>query len=223
MMLPGLAVRKAWHVALERINVAHTHQPTSTNKHVLTGFVPTRGWRFGVAAVLVIAFVLCDQIVKVWVRAMAAAHAFPITVIPGVLDFDFVMNTGVAFGLAEGFGYSFVILAALVVVASFIYLLRAPLISHWEVVGLGMVCGGAIGNAIDRTVFGYVTDFIATTFINFPVFNIADIGITVGVVIALLGFLVFSPANQDAALRAKEDRERRLNSLNNKPRNPQDN
>ncbi len=50
-----------------------------------------------------------------------------------------------------------------------------------------MVAGGAIGNAIDRLVFGFVTDCIATTFIDFPVFNVADVGITVGVVLALIG------------------------------------
>ena len=85
-----------------------------------------------------------------------------------------------AFGLASGFGYTFVLLAVVVTVVTMLYLLRAPLLSRLEVVGLGMLVGGAIGNAIDRVLFGFVTDFIATTFIQFPVFNIADIGITVG-------------------------------------------
>lgn len=172
--------------------------------------VPALGWRMTVALALAFAFVLADQLVKLWVRSVAADHGFPISVIPGVVDFDFVMNTGVAFGLAEGFGYSFVVLAVAVIIASFAYLLRAPLVSRLEVIGLGMVCGGAIGNAIDRVVHGYVTDFIATTFISFPVFNIADIGITVGVVLALVGFLVLSPANDAARRKAEEDRAERL-------------
>ena len=49
-------------------------------------------------------------------------------------------------------------------------------------------------------------DFIATAFIDFPVFNIADIGITVGVVVALIGFIFLSPANQAARERAEADR-----------------
>ena len=62
---------------------------------------------------------------------------------------------------------------------------------------MGMVVGGAIGNAIDRLVFGFVTDFFATRFIDFPVFNVADIGITCGVAIAFIGFMFFSLAARE--------------------------
>ena len=172
-------------------------------------FKPTRGWRMLVAAVLAVTFLGIDQVTKAIVRATLARAAAGITVIPGILGFEYVENTGVAFGLASGYGYSFVLLAAVVVVVAIVYLLRAPLISRLEVVGLGMLAGGAIGNAYDRLVHGFVTDFIATQFVNFPVFNVADIGITVGVVIAFVGFL-FSPANAEAKRRAEEDRARRL-------------
>ena len=162
------------------------------------GKTPAVAWRFGVFLALAFAFLLLDQVSKVVVRDAAAAGAFPITVIPGVIDFDFVMNTGVAFGLARGFGYVFVALAAVIVIASCVYLWRSRSLSWFEVVGLGLLAGGAIGNAIDRALFGFVTDFIATTFIDFPVFNIADIGITVGVVIAFAGFMLFSPAAHES-------------------------
>lgn len=180
------------------------------DKPSTTALVPARSWRFGVALALAAAFLVLDQVSKVIVRSAALAGVFPITVIPGVLEFDFVMNDGVAFGLASGFGYTFVLLAVVVTVVTMLYLLRAPLLSRLEVVGLGMLVGGAIGNAIDRVLFGFVTDFIATTFIQFPVFNIADIGITVGVAIAFIGFVFFSPANADARRRAEEDRAERL-------------
>ena len=55
-----------------------------------------------------------------------------------------------------------------------------------------------------------MTDFIATDFIDFPVFNVADIGVTVGVALALIGFALFSPANADAERRAEEDRSERF-------------
>lgn len=180
------------------------------DKPSATALVPARPWRFGVALALAAAFLVLDQVSKVIVRSAALAGVFPITVIPGVLEFDFVMNDGVAFGLASGFGYTFVLLAVVVTVVTMLYLLRAPLLSRLEVVGLGMLVGGAIGNAIDRVLFGFVIDFIATTFIQFPVFNIADIGITVGVAIAFIGFVFFSPANADARRRAEEDRAERL-------------
>ena len=180
------------------------------DKPSAAALVPARSWRFGVALALAAAFLVLDQVSKVIVRSAALAGVFPITVIPGVLEFDFVMNDGEAFGLASGFGYTFVLLAVVVTVVTMLYLLRAPLLSRLEVVGLGMLVGGAIGNAIDRVLFGFVTDFIATTFIQFPVFNIADIGITVGVAIAFIGFVFFSPANADARRRAEEDRAERL-------------
>lgn len=170
---------------------------------------PPRRWRFVVASVLVVAFLVADQLTKVAARAALAGGA-DVTVIPGVLSFTYVENTGVSFGLAAGFGPLFSLLALVVVIGCAAYLWRAPLLSRLEVVGLGMLAGGALGNAIDRVAFGFVTDFIATDFIDFPVFNVADIGVTVGVALALIGFALFSPANADAKRRAKEDRSERL-------------
>lgn len=63
-----------------------------------------------------------------------------------------------------------------------------------EVVGLALVFAGGIGNAIDRFVLGYVVDYINFTFIDFPVFNIADIGVTCGIVLFLIGCLLVGPA-----------------------------
>lgn len=53
-------------------------------------------------------------------------------------------------------------------------------------VTLGCICGGGIGNAIDRVVAGRVTDFFATTFMDFAVFNVADVFITCGVILAFI-------------------------------------
>ena len=175
-----------------------------------SGRVPSLAWRMGVAAVLAVTFVALDQITKSVVRAAVLAGALPVSVIPGVLDFTFVANDGVAFGLASGYGYTFVVLAAVVVAFTVAYLWRAPKLSRLEVAGLGMLVGGAVGNAWDRLVHGFVTDFISATFIGFPVFNVADIGITVGVVLAFVGFIFLSPANEDARLRAEADRAERL-------------
>ena len=63
-------------------------------------------------------------------------------------------------------------------------------ISWPELIGLGLVIGGGIGNAIDRFVLGYVVDFIDLSFMDFPVFNIADIGVTCGLALFLIGWIV---------------------------------
>lgn len=172
----------------------------------IQSFQPPFLWRLAVLTVLAVTFVCFDQISKAFVRAAQAQGLFPVEVLPGVFGFEYVENRGAAFGLGEGFGIAFAALAVIMVAASLIYLVRAPLVSRLEVIGLGMVCGGAIGNAIDRVAHGFVTDFITTRFMEFPSFNVADIGITVGVAIALVGFIFLSPANAAAKERAEADR-----------------
>lgn len=159
---------------------------------------PSLAWRLVAACSMALAFLVVDQITKMLVRRAVMTGFFSIEVIPGVLGLEFVANRGAAFGLGEGMGWMFVLLAVFVTVFVAVYLLRAPKISRLEVIGMGMVVGGAIGNAIDRMLFGFVTDFFATRFIDFPVFNVADIGITCGVVIAFIGFMFFSPAARES-------------------------
>lgn len=176
-------------------------------------FVPTRAWRAVAALALFFAFLLADQVTKVFVRGLVAHGFVAAEFIPGVIEIRFAANTGAAFSLGEGFGFVFVLLAVAVVIFTVAYLARAPLISKLEAIGLGMVAGGAVGNAIDRALFGFVTDFLCTQFIDFPIFNVADIGITCGAAIAFIGFLL-SPANrvdatEELARRDARARERR--------------
>ena len=132
---------------------------------------PPLRWRLSVAGGVALVVLLVDQLTKLAVRAVG--DALHVTVIPGVIDFMFVRNIGAAFSMGEGHGIAFAVLALAVIIAIAVYLVRAPQLAHLEVVGMAMVAGGAIGNAIDRLGFGFVTDFIATTFIDFPVFNVA--------------------------------------------------
>lgn len=97
-------------------------------------------------------------------------------------------NTGVAFGLFQGRGQIFTILAVIVALAIFFYFPRVPE-KDWTLrIAMGLQLGGALGNLIDRIVIGHVTDFISVG--SFPVFNVADSSITVGVVILILGVMI---------------------------------
>lgn len=190
-------------------------------------FQPALRWRLCVASVVAIACFALDRATKLAVQMSLdpvpfVGSRFEMPLIPGFLGLSYVENTGAAFSMGEGFGGAFVLLALVVTVGAFAYLLRAEVVSKLEVVGLALVVGGAIGNAVDRAVFGYVVDFIATEFIDFPVFNVADIGITCGVVIAFIGFLV-SPANRvDATAelnrRDEADRARRVKARGDRAR-----
>lgn len=94
-------------------------------------------------------------------------------------------NTGAAFGMFQGMSDVFKVLAILVAIAIVFYYPRVPR-SDWTLrLAMCMQLGGAVGNLIDRFAQGYVTDFVSVG--TFPVWNIADASITIGVVVLLLG------------------------------------
>ncbi len=128
--------------------------------------------------------VALDQVTKAWAREALAAGPAPF--IPGVLDLSLVMNTGAAFSIGSGSTWVFVVLATLICVACTIWVARDEKMGLPLACALGAVAGGGVGNLIDRVAAGQVTDFFATSFIDFPVFNVADIFVTCGVVLVLL-------------------------------------
>jgi len=97
-------------------------------------------------------------------------------------------NTGAAFGMFQNGNTIFAILAVIVIIVIFYYY---PLVerSDWTLrIAMGMQLAGAAGNLVDRLTFGMVTDFISMG--TFPVWNVADASITVGVGVLLLGILL---------------------------------
>ena len=157
---------------------------------------PSLMWRRKTLALVFGCFLIVDQVTKFVVRSLVVDGAWSMPLLPGFMRFEFVANRGASFGMGEGYGIVFAVLAIAVSIGIVWYINRAQALSKVELVGLGMVMGGAIGNMFDRLVYGYVTDFLCTEFISFPVFNVADIGITCGVAIALFGILILSPANK---------------------------
>lgn len=152
------------------------------------------------AIVAVIALII-DQATKYWATANIVLNTGEKAFIPGFIRFTNIHNTGAAFSILEGARWFFVILC-LIFVALIVYVLVTDLVSspgaRWAAV---IVMAGAVGNCIDRLICGYVVDMIEFEFINFPVFNVADIYITVGAVL----FAVFTllekpdPAKAEAA------------------------
>lgn len=103
-------------------------------------------------------------------------------------------NTGVAFGMFQGQNLIFSILAILVSLAIIFYYPHVPE-KEWSLrLALALQLAGAMGNLVDRITIGHVTDFISVS--NFPVFNVADSSITIGVVILLLTVYLQERANK---------------------------
>lgn len=132
--------------------------------------------------------VLIDQATKVAVRHLMPLGSPARTFLPGVLNLYRVENTGAAFSIGEGSSWLFVgcAMVAFVVACTMVWRndLPFPL-----VLSLGCVAGGGVGNMIDRLATGSVTDFLATAFMDFPVFNVADIFVTCGVAVSMMLYL----------------------------------
>ncbi len=155
---------------------------------------------FLIAATIVVA----DQLTKGMVRAWLPLHSV-VTIIPDLLDFRYVRNTGAAFGLLNSVDIPFkpalmtaVALFALIAIA--IYASRAAPDEQLTKLGLALVLGGAVGNLIDRIATGYVVDFVDVYWgdWHFWAFNVADAAITVGAGCVILE-MIRNPQQEERA------------------------
>jgi signal peptidase II len=138
-----------------------------------------------------------DQISKAMVRA-AMVEQQSVRFIPHVLHLTYVRNEGAAFGLFPGRQPVFIVTSALVLFVIAAFWRRTHPVQWPVVLALGLVTAGAVGNLIDRVALGWVTDFFEFGFIEFPVFNIADSAIVIGVGI-LMFWILFGPEEPEEA------------------------
>ena len=124
-------------------------------------------------------WVALDQGVKFLVRAAIPLHTSQ-TFIPGLFDLTYIRNTGAAYSILRSQTWLLTVLSGIAVAVLLVLLLRRAIPSKLGMLSLSLLLAGAAGNFIDRLAFGYVTDMFQTTFMNFPVFNVADIGVVVG-------------------------------------------
>jgi len=133
-----------------------------------------------------------DQLSKRW----AVERLLPgpeIELWPGVFHLTYVENTGAAWSLFADSAEFLKWVSLGVAVALALLAIRGSSLGRWEQVGYGLVWAGAMGNGIDRFLNGYVVDFFNFVWIGFPVFNVADVAINVGVACLLVGLWQGSP------------------------------
>lgn len=104
-------------------------------------------------------------------------------IIDGILSFTHLENTGAAFSLFQEKQLFLITISIFIIIFILHFFYRNKLTAKLPQIGWGLILGGALGNLFDRVNYNYVIDFINLDFINFPVFNIADIAISLGVVI----------------------------------------
>lgn len=119
-----------------------------------------------------------------------------VDVIPNFINFVYVKNFGAAWGMFAGRPIFLIIISIFVLgllIAFYILRIRKTGEKSSVLFGIsiGLIAGGCIGNLFDRIVFGYVRDFINFQFMDFPVFNFADIALTFGMIIILIYFVFY--------------------------------
>lgn len=142
-------------------------------------------------AIVAVVWAVLDQASKIAAKTCLSTGQATADIIPGLFHFTLTGNTGGAWSILSDATWLlaiFSILVCLVVIAFII--MKGQYLNMAEVLGLGLIVGGGIGNLIDRIAFGQVTDFIDLSFMTYPVFNVADIGVVCGVVVFIIAYFV---------------------------------
>ena len=131
---------------------------------------------------LIVIVLVIDQITKLWARN--SLQGAPVIVWKDVFSFRLIYNTGASFGIFQNKTLALTIFSIVGMVAIggvYFWLPKEKKMRPMRLT-LAMIVAGGIGNIIDRIIFGKVTDMISFDLINFPVFNVADIGVTCGAI-----------------------------------------
>lgn len=137
--------------------------------------------------VIAVLIIIADQLFKHWI-VMHISLGMSIAIIPHVLSLTNIRNNGAAWSILSGQTIFFYIITV-IAVALLGYLYVKSLKNKQALLyrlGLALVLAGALGNFIDRLRFKYVVDMFQLDFINFPIFNIADMALTIGVILIII-------------------------------------
>ncbi len=115
-----------------------------------------------------------------------------VVLIPGVLSLSYIENRGAAFGIMQGRQWLLIVISAVMIAAAVVFYIRRIRDIQYRYLRVLIVflVAGALGNMIDRIMLGYVRDFIYFKLIDFPVFNVADIYVTVSAVLILIWIIL---------------------------------
>jgi signal peptidase II len=162
-------------------------------------------WLFDV--IMVALLVALDQFTK-YLAVIHLENKPAIKLIDGVLELHFLQNRGAAFGMLQNQKVFFILVAVLILFIIGYVLFRMPDDKKYNVmhVLLVMIASGAAGNMIDRVRHDYVVDFIYFALINFPIFNVADIYVTVSTFLFVILFLFYYKENDFSFLSFRQQK-----------------
>ncbi|WP_332372179.1 signal peptidase II [Lactococcus cremoris] len=137
--------------------------------------------------VIIVVGIIADQVFKNWVVANIQLGDTK-KIWPDVLSLTYIKNDGAAWSSFSGQQWFFLVLTPIVLIVA-LWFLWKKMGQNWCFAGLTLIIAGALGNFMDRVRQGFVVDMFQTEFMNFPIFNIADILLSVGFVVLFIAIL----------------------------------
>ncbi len=150
--------------------------------------------------------VVVDQMVKYWASTSLRANG-PIPIWEGVFQLNYQENTGAAFSILTGQRWLLLVVTVVLLAVLLWALFTGWMKNSWGRMSLRLIIAGAIGNMIDRFLLGYVVDMLDFCLIDFPVFNVADVLLCVGVGMMCFYILVIEPKLEKQAKEGQSDGE----------------
>lgn len=162
-----------------------------------------KNWKNEKIIFILIIILIADQFTKIIVSS--CLQGFPINIIDDFFYIDFVKNSGAAFSIFQDWTFLLIILTVVILVLLIYALSQLKNINRVQIYAYGLVLGGTIGNFIDRLLYGYVLDFFSFKFGNFyfPVFNIADCALVIGVILYIVDVIVRDKHEKNSSSRWK--------------------
>lgn len=136
-------------------------------------------------------YMLVDQFIKLLVTKNMTLQQ-EITLIPNFFSLYYLKNTGAAFSILGNQTIILILISLICLVIIKNYIKKLKRVKNLTIISLGMMLGGILGNLFDRILYKSVIDYLSFEFFgyNFPVFNIADIGITVGALLLVIDLIL---------------------------------
>lgn len=169
-------------------------------------------------SLIFVAILLLDLLTKHFIINLIPNEGDSMDVIPGFINFVHVQNSGAAWGVLAGRPV-FLIIVSIIIMAIYLafYIMRTKKhkgkIHACLAVSVGLIAGGCLGNLIDRIAFGYVRDFINFEFMDFPVFNFADVALTFGIIIMIIYFFFIYSKEEEKFLKAQSGDEEKQSNI----------
>ena len=160
-----------------------------------------------ITTIIAVILIAVDRITKNW--AAQALASGDIAVIDKVLYFRYTENTGVAFSMFSDNRWVLVGITQVMLIVALAFFLSGKIKDKLELFALQLIIAGGVGNLIDRLSLGYVIDFIDVRIINFAIFNVADMCITIGAILVCIAAF----AAEKREKREQESKQKALDEI----------